>query len=187
LKRPDLTAAAFDDEGFYRIGDAGQFADPAAPVKGLIFDGRVVEDFKLSTGTWVNSGALRLAALSAAAPVLQDVVVAGHDRDFVALLAWPNLNGCRSMCGDRDAGDADVAASPVVRQHIRDGLAAYNGTNPGSSTRIHRLLLLGTPPAIDANEITDKGYINQRAVLDNRAGDVGRLFAAKPDAGVIEL
>ena len=184
LKRPDLTAEAFDDEGFYRIGDAGQFADPAEPVKGLVFDGRVAEDFKLTTGTWVNSGALRLAALTATSPVLQDLVVAGHDRDFVALLAWPNLAGCRAMSGD---GEADVAASPVVRQHIRDGLAAYNQSNPGSSTRIRRLLLLDEPPAIDANEITDKGYINQRAVLDTRADEVARLFAAKPDAGVIEL
>ncbi|MBL6953454.1 MAG: feruloyl-CoA synthase [Alphaproteobacteria bacterium] len=187
LKRPDLTAEAFDDEGFYRIGDAGQFADPEDPLKGLVFDGRVAEDFKLTTGTWVNSGALRLAALSAAAPVLQDVVVAGHDRDFVALLAWPNLAGCRSLCGDGELDAMDAAASPVVRQHIRDGLAAYNGSNPGSSSRIRRLLLLDEPPAIDANEITDKGYINQRAVLDNRAADVARLFAVKHDTGVIEL
>jgi feruloyl-CoA synthase len=187
LKRPDLTAEAFDDEGFYRIGDAGQFADPEEPIKGLVFDGRVAEDFKLTTGTWVNSGALRLAALTAVAPVLQDVVVAGHDRDFVTLLAWPNLAGCRSVSGDSDLEAAGAVASAAVRQHIRDGLAAYNLANPASSTRIQRLLLMPEPAAIDANEITDKGYINQRAVLDNRAGDVARLYADTPDGGVIKL
>ncbi|MDA1098164.1 MAG: feruloyl-CoA synthase [Proteobacteria bacterium] len=187
LKRPDLTAAAFDDEGFYRIGDAGKFADVADPVKGLVFDGRVAEDFKLTTGTWVNSGALRVAALSAASPVLQDAVVAGHDRDFVTLLAWPNLAGCRSVCGSDDLEVAGAMASATIRQHIRDALAAYNLANAGSSTRIQRLLLLFEPPAIDANEITDKGYINQRAVLDNRAADVARLYADVSDEDVIQL
>ena len=187
LKRPDLTAKAFDDEGFYRIGDAGRFADPDDPVKGLVFDGRVAEDFKLTTGTWVNSGGLRLAALSAALPVLQDVVVAGHDRDFIALLAWPNLASCRSVSGDDGLNMTGAAASAAVRQHVRDGLKAYNDANPGSSTRIHRLLLLTEPSAIDANEITDKGYINQRAVLENRAGDVARLYARNPDGDIIQL
>ena len=187
LKRPDLTAEAFDDEGFYRIGDAGRFADPDDPLKGLVFDGRVAEDFKLTTGTWVNSGGVRVAALSAASPVLQDVVVAGHDRDFVALLAWPNLAGCRSLCGDNDFDVAGAAASAAVRQHVHDCLSAYNKAHPASSTRVQRVLLLTEPPAIDANEITDKGYINQRAVLENRAGQVARLFAAAPDAEIIQL
>ncbi|MDP6831478.1 MAG: feruloyl-CoA synthase [Alphaproteobacteria bacterium] len=187
LKQPDLTAEAFDEEGFYRIGDAGKFADPDDPVKGLVFDGRVAEDFKLTTGTWVNSGGLRLAALTAAAPVLQDVVVAGHDRDFVTLLAWPNLAGCRSVSGDGDMDVEGAASSDTVAGHIRDGLGAYNGSNPGSSTRINRLLLMAAPPAIDANEITDKGYINQRAVLENRVGEVARLYVEAPDDGVIQL
>ena len=187
LKRPDLTAEAFDDEGFYRIGDAGRFADPEDPVKGLVFDGRVAEDFKLTTGTWVNSGGVRVAALSATSPVLQDVVVAGHDRDFVTLLAWPNLAGCRTVSGDGELDVAGAAASVAVRQRIRNGLAAYNQANPASSTRIRRLLLLTAPPAIDANEITDKGYINQRAVLENRGDEVARLYAAAPDGDVIEI
>ncbi len=187
LKQAELTAAAFDDEGFYRIGDAGGFADPAHPVKGLIFDGRVAEDFKLTTGTWVNSGGLRLAAMTAAAPVLQDVVVAGHDRDYVALLAWPNLAGCQTVCGDGELDAAGAAASDKVHQHIRQALEAYNKDYPGSSTRINRMILMATPPATDANEITDKGYINQRAVLKNRAVEVGRLYADAPDEGVIQL
>ena len=187
LKRPDLTAEAFDGEGFYCIGDAGLFADPENPVKGLVFDGRVAEDFKLTTGTWVNTGGLRLAALGAAAPVLQDVVVAGHDRDFVALLAWPNLVGCQSLSGKSDLDAEGAVSSEAVRQHIRDGLGTYNNANPASSTHISRLLLLAEPPAIDANEITDKGYINQRAVLENRGGEVGRLYAETPDADIIVL
>ena len=187
LKRPDLTAEAFDGEGFYCIGDAGLFADPENPVKGLVFDGRVAEDFKLTTGTWVNSGGLRLAALGAAAPVLQDVVVAGHDRDFVSLLAWPNLVGCQSLSGKSDLDAEGAVSSEAVRQHIRDGLGTYNNANPASSTHISRLLLLAEPPAIDANEITDKGYINQRAVLENRGGEVGRLYAETPDADIIVL
>ncbi len=187
LKRPDLTAEAFDDEGFYRIGDAGRFADEDAPVKGLVFDGRVAEDFKLTTGTWVNSGGLRLAALSAASPVLQDVVVAGHDREFVSLLAWPNLNGCRAFLEDESLDLEAVAASAKVREHIRETLEAYNKANPGSSTRIARLLLLTAPAAIDANEITDKGYINQRAVLEHRTAEVSRLYADTPDEDVIQL
>jgi feruloyl-CoA synthase len=180
LKRPDLTAEAFDGEGFYRIGDAGRFADEGAPVKGLMFDGRVAEDFKLTTGTWVNCGGLRLAALTATAPVLQDVVVAGHDRDFVSLLAWPNLAGCRAFLGDDMEGGG-------LRRHIKDSLTAHNRANPGSSTRIGRLLLLSAPPSVDANEITDKGYINQRAVLENRAGEVERLYAETPDDEIIQL
>lgn len=187
LKRPDLTAEAFDDEGFYRIGDAGRFADDGAPVKGLVFDGRVAEDFKLTTGTWVNSGGLRLAALSATSPVLQDVVVAGHDRDFVTLLAWLNLAGCRAFLGEGEIELEGAAASDAVRRHIRDTLAHYNQANPGSSTRIARILLLTAPPAIDANEITDKGYINQRAVLESRGDEVRRLYAESPDAAVIVL
>ena len=186
-KQPDLTATAFDDEGFYRIGDAGGFADPDHPVKGLTFDGRVAEDFKLTTGTWVNSGGLRLAAMTAAAPVLQDVVVAGHDRDYVALLAWPNVAGCQKVCDDGDLDAAGAVASGKVQQYIRCALEIYNKDNPGSSTRIQRLILMSAPPAIDANEITDKGYINQRAVLENRADHVARLYAVGPDEGVILL
>jgi feruloyl-CoA synthase len=186
-KRPDLTAAAFDDEGFYRIGDAGRFADPDDPVKGLVFDGRVAEDFKLATGTWVNSGAVRLAVLTATSPVLQDVVVAGHDRANLALLAWPNLAGCRAFLADEDLMLEGVASSDRLRRHLRDTLAAYNEANPGSSTRIDRLLLLTDPPAIDANEITDKGYINQSAVLENRAEAVLRLYEDSAGLDIIQL
>ena len=186
-RRPDLTKAAFDDEGFYRIGDAARLADPDDPSKGVVFDGRVAEDFKLSTGTWVHAGGLRIAALAAASPALQDAVVAGQDRDFVGLLAWPNLNAIKEICGDhaRDQDTAALVASEAVRDHVRRGIAAHNAKQPGSSSQIRRVLILVEPPSIDANEITDKGYINQRAVLERRAASVEILYAGVPPAAVI--
>jgi len=174
--RPDLTEAAFDEEGFYKIGDAACLADPDDAGKGVVFDGRVAEDFKLSSGTWVHAGGLRVAALAAAAPALQDAVVTGHDRDFVGLLAWPSLPALKQMAGD-EADPARLLASPAVREHVRKGLAAYNATQPGSSSQIRRILIMAEPPSIDANEITDKGYINQRAVLERRAALIERLYS----------
>lgn len=186
-RRADLTQAAFDGDGFYRIGDAGRLADPADPAKGVVFDGRVAEDFKLTSGTWVHAGGLRIAAIAAAAPAIQDCVVAGHDRDFVSLLVFPNQAGCLSLCPGlpADASPAELASRPEVRERIAQGLAAHNRANPGGSTRIARALVLAAPPSIDANEITDKGYVNQRAVLDHRAADVARLYAATPDPDVV--
>ena len=110
--RPDLTKAAFDEEGFYCIGDAGVFVDPDDPVQGIIFAGRVVEDFKLTTGTFVHVGSLRTDAIAAATPVVQDALVAGQDRPFVGLLAWPNLHACRQMVGNPDASYEDVVRHP---------------------------------------------------------------------------
>ncbi|SLN69835.1 feruloyl-CoA synthase [Oceanibacterium hippocampi] len=185
LDRADLTAEAFDADGFYRIGDAGRLADPSAPEKGVVFDGRVSEDFKLTSGTWVHVGALRIAALEAAAPYLQDVVVAGQDRDEIGLIAWPNLAACKTLTGEGEA--AAIVASPALRETITAAFAGYNRRNPGASVRIPRLVLQTVPPSIDANEITDKGYINQRAVLEQRAGEVARLFAETPDDAVIVI
>ncbi|HEX5778995.1 MAG TPA: feruloyl-CoA synthase [Xanthobacteraceae bacterium] len=184
--RPDLTEAAFDEEGFYRIGDAARLADPHNPSKGVVFDGRVAEDFKLSSGTWVHAGGLRVAALAAAAPALQDAVVTGHDRDFVGLIAWPNLPALKQIAGD-EADPARLIASSAVREHVSKGLAAYNATQPGSSSQIRRVLLMAEPPSIDANEITDKGYINQRAVLERRAALIERLYSDPPAAEVIVI
>lgn len=182
--RPDLTEAAFDEEGFYCIGDAARLADPGDPSKGVLFDGRVAEDFKLSSGTWVYAGGLRIAALAAAAPAFQDAVVTGQDRAFVGLLAWPNLTALKQMAGtDQEPGK--LIASDVVREHVRKGIAAYNAGQSGSSSQIRRVLIMDEPPSIDANEITDKGYINQRAVLERRAPLIERLYAPEPPADVI--
>jgi feruloyl-CoA synthase len=188
LGRADLTRAAFDADGFYRIGDAGRLANPSDPARGVVFDGRVAEDFKLATGTWVHVGNVRLAALEATSPALRDVVVAGQDQQYIGLLAWPDLDALRRLSGDASPRDPDaILGAAQVVAHIQRGLAAHNARNPGSSLAIRRVLLLSEPPAIDGDEITDKGYINQRAVLDRRRTLVARLFAdpAPPEVIVV--
>jgi feruloyl-CoA synthase len=178
FEAPELTAAAFDDEGFYRTGDAGRLLDPEAPEKGLVFDGRLAENFKLGTGTWVHVGVLRTAVLAACAPVLQDLVICGEARDQVGILAWPNMTACRDLVGREGAADpVSIARDPEVLEAVLRGIRAHNRTHPGASTRIARVHLLAEPPSIDANEITDKGYINQRAVLERRVDLVHGLFA----------
>jgi len=164
LRSPELTKAAFDDEGYYRIGDALKFADPADPAKGLVFDGRVAEDFKLSTGTWVHVGAIRVKLIAAGNPVIQDAVITGHDRNDIGALVFLSPA----------AKDADVRAvlSQALKTLSKDG---------GSSMHPTRLLVMTEPPQIDAGEITDKGYINQRAVLERRAVLVEQLYSNAPE------
>jgi feruloyl-CoA synthase len=178
-RRPDLAAGAFDEDGFLKTGDAGKLADPTDPGGGLLFDGRLAEDFKLTSGTWVHVGELRVAVIAAGAPVVQDVVVTGHDREAVGLLVFPSLAGCRSLCSDlaADAPLAGLVHRPEVRRRLAAGLAAHNAANPASSRRIRRALLLDEPPSIDAGEITDKGNLNQGAVLARRAALVEWLYA----------
>ena len=186
--QPELTAAAFDEEGFYKIGDAGSFVDAADPAQGLVFAGRVTEEFKLTTGTFVHVGELRTDCIAAASPVLLDALVTGHDRPWVGLLAWPNVPACRALIGDAQASVEQLVAHPAVRACMADGLAAHNADSAGaSSRRIARVLLMTEPPSIDGNELTDKGYINQRAGLDRRAALVQRLYAEPPADDVILL
>jgi feruloyl-CoA synthase len=166
-KRPDLTSAAFDEEGFYRIGDAVKLADPAEPAKGVVFDGRVAEDFKLSTGTWVNVGAVRVKLIAAADPLIQDAVITGHDRAEIGALVFLS------------PGAKDMSAAPV-RTRLA-GVLAKLAQEGGSSTYPARLLVVEEPPSIDANEITDKGYMNQRAVLERRAALVEKLYSDSTD------
>ncbi len=181
-----MTRSAFDKEGFYQIGDAGRLADSEEPTKGLVFDGRVAENFKLASGTWVHVGGLRVRVLAATAPVLQDAVVTGHDREAVGLLAWPNLAACETLCGAGSARDPQkLISDPRIIGHLRRTLARHNMAHPASSTRIDRLLLLAEPPSIDADEITDKGYVNQRATLERRAHLVDRLYRGEAPDGVI--
>ncbi len=187
LNRPDLTEAAFDEDGFYKIGDAGTFVDPENPRAGIAFNGRVAEDFKLSTGTWVHVGGLRLGVLNAAAPLLQDALVTGQDREFAGILAWPNLQACRDLCRDFESPVETLLRRNEILDHLRKRLTQYNAGQEGSSTRVRRILLLTEPPSIDANEITDKGYINQRAALERRKDLVERLYEQPPGSEVIVL
>jgi feruloyl-CoA synthase len=186
--QPELTRSVFDEEGFYCIGDAGAFVDADDPVQGIIFAGRVVEDFKLTTGTFVHVGSLRTDAIAAATPVVHDALVAGQDRPFIGLLAWPNLHACRQLIGDPNATFEDAVKHPEVIACFRRGLEAHNASVEGaSSRRISRAMLMVEPPSIDGNELTDKGYINQRAGLERRAALVEKLYADKPGEDVIIL
>jgi feruloyl-CoA synthase len=187
-RSPALTKAAFDEEGFYRIGDAVRFADPDNPAAGLIYNGRLTEEFKLTTGTWVQVGALRVGLLSAMSPVVQDAVIAGEGYDHLRIMAWLNLAGCRQLLGDdAPASAAELSRHPKIQSHVREALKRWNSQNTGQSTRIRCAMLLGDAPSIDANEITDKGYINQRAVLSNRKADLDRLFGSEPHPDVLHV
>ncbi|KMO21873.1 feruloyl-CoA synthase [Methylobacterium platani] len=183
-RRPDLTAASFDEEGFYRLGDALVPVDPADPQRGFTFDGRLNEDFKLTTGVWVSVGPLRAAFLDAFQPLVRDVAIAGEARDEVTALVFPDLAACRALSG-AGGEDAGVLADPALRRDFARRLGAFARTSTGSSNRIARLLLLAEPPALDRDEVTDKGSINQRGVLRNRAASVARLYAAPLPPDVI--
>jgi feruloyl-CoA synthase len=181
--RPDLTGEAFDAEGFYRTGDAVAFAEPGDPDAGLVFRGRIAEDFKLATGTFVRVGAVRTALLSAI-PVLADVVLAGQDRACVCGLAWLNPAEARTLLGHEPEPDGDLITSEPLRAHLARALAAHNAA-AGSSARVERLLVLARPASLDDGEITDKGYVNQRKVLARRAALADLLYADPPPPGVI--
>lgn len=171
---PDLTAQAFDEEGYYKIGDAGYLVDAERPEAGVVFNGRIAEDFKLITGTWVSVGALRLRAIAALAPLAQDVVITGHDRDEVGLLVF--------------AGPAAAAMSgEQIRDALQAGLQQLAADAHGSAQRPTRAMVLTEPPSAAAGEITDKGYLNQRAVLTRRAEQVQALYAATPSQAVVVL
>jgi feruloyl-CoA synthase len=176
-KAPQLTAQAFDADGFYLIGDAVTFADPDRPELGLFFDGRVAEDFKLNSGTWVSVGTLRVAGITALAPLAQDIVISGHGGDHARFLVFPNFAACRAIAGLSDHADvSEVIADEKVRAAIASGLAKLRmQSGGGSSGHATRALLLAEPASVDGGEITDKGYINQRAVLTRRASAVAAL------------
>ena len=181
--RPDLTAAAFDGQGFYRSGDAVGLADPADPNAGLVFRGRIAEDFKLDTGTFVRVGMVRTALLSAA-PLLSDAVIAGEDRSQVCALAWLNGAEAGKLFGEQPDADGELITDERVGQALAGALARHNAT-AGSAARIERLLVMARPADLDAGEITDKGYVNQRRVLANRTALVDLLYAQPVAEGVI--
>ena len=186
-RMPDISAKSFDDEGYYKMGDAARFIDADKPEKGLMFDGRISEDFKLTSGTWVSVGPLRAKFIAHFAPYVRDVVIAGHDRTDLAGLIIVDLDNCRALCPDLpgDAVVAQIVYDSRVRQRFAELVASYAQQATGSSTRIDRIVLLDELPSLDVGEVTDKGSINQRAVLDHRAALVEDLYAAAPSPRVI--
>jgi len=172
-RQPELTAAAFDEEGYYRTGDAMRFVDAADPRQGFEFDGRTTEDFKLGTGTWVSVGPLRARINSACSPLVQDVVITGHDRAWLGALVFLNAVACRGLPADE------------IRTYLERVFGQLAREATGSSTRVVRTVIMTAPPSIDAGEITDKGSINQRAVLNSRTALVEQLYAEPPDPSII--
>ncbi len=188
-RAPALTAAAFDEEGYYKIGDALNFEDPDDPSKGLLFDGRIAEDFKLATGTWVSVGPLRAQFIAHCAPLVRDAVIAAPDRDDIGVLLFPDLNACRKLAPDlaADVPPATLLADARVRGAFAQLLDALAKASTGSSNCIRRATLLADPPSLDIGEMTDKGSINQRAVLAHRAALVEELYADPPPPHVIAV
>jgi len=188
-RQDHLTREAFDEEGFYKIGDALQFAEPDDPAKGLLFDGRLAEDFKLATGTWVSVGPLRARFIDHFSPYVRDVVIAGADRDDIAVLVFPELEACRRLCAElpADGKPGMVVGDARVRRQLAMLLNALAAVSPGSSTRVCRMLLMEEPPSMDLGEMTDKGSINQRAVLKQRAALVEELYAEPASNRIIAI
>ena len=187
-RQPELTAAAFDDEGFYKFGDAIKPVVADDFSAGFDFDGRIAEDFKLASGTWVSVGPLRARFVAACAPLVRDVVIAGINRDEVSALVILDLDGCRLINPTLAFDDLPAtAADPLIRDAFRERFFEFLATATGSSTRITRAILIDTPLSIDRGEVTDKGSINQRAVLDHRSRLIDELYSPTPAAHVITL
>ena len=187
FRQPELSALAFDEEGYYRFGDALKFVDEREPLRGLMFDGRIAEDFKLMTGTWVSVGPLKAQLVQRCAPYVQEAVLAGHDREEVTALLFPDVAACRALCPElaAEASAAQVLASAGVRGWLQGVLDELVASSTGSSNRVVRALLLHAPPSSDKHEITDKGSINQRAVLEQRAELVADLYREPYAAHVV--
>jgi feruloyl-CoA synthase len=188
-KEPELTRQAFDEEGYYRFGDAVRFLDPEDVNQGLIFDGRLAEDFKLSSGTFVNVGPLRNKIIHWFAPFVTDVVIVGHDRNYLGVLLFPNLEACRMLASAlrKTASAAAILAHEAVRGKMISLLLSFALQATGNSNRVERAMLVEEPPSLDAGEITDKGSLNQRAILDRRAALVEEMYAARPTGRVLTI
>ena len=175
---------AVDDEGFYRTGDAVRWVDEADAMQGLAFAGRISEDFKLASGTWVNVGALRQRLLEALSPLASDAVLTGQDRHAVAALVFLNDAACRELCKAPGLGRPELMQHPLLLEEFELRLRSFNAHGSASSGRVERLMLQGEAPVAEAFEVTDKGYLNQRMILQRRAALVEALYAAEREPGV---
>jgi feruloyl-CoA synthase len=183
----DATAASRDEEGFVRLGDLVRFHDPADPAQGLAFAGRLAEEFKLGSGTWVSAGALRAQLLAALSPWVSELVVCGEGEDAIGLLAWVNRAAAARDFGLEAGAPLEGPPAAALRAALRERLLAHNAAHPGASTRVRRGLLLAEPPNAGTHEVSDKGTINRRVVLERRSADFARLYADPADDDVIAL
>ncbi|MGH8186821.1 MAG: feruloyl-CoA synthase, partial [Steroidobacteraceae bacterium] len=186
-REPQLTAAAFDEEGYYCMGDAVRLLDESDPTRGLVFDGRIAEDFKLANGTWVSVGPLRAEVIAALSPIAQEVVIAGVDRDCVGALIIPDLKACARLLGGEDCTWLQAAVHAQILAWVRVRLQEHAAGHRATTRRIGSAMLLPSAPSLDQGEITDKGSINQRAVLRCRADCVAALYAEVRPAQVVRL
>jgi len=188
-RQPEPTQRAFDEEGFYKFGDAVRFVDPADVNQGFVFDGRFSEDFKLATGTWVSVGPLRARILNHFAPFIRDVVITGRDREDVGMMIFADLRACCSLHPSLslDLPQAQILGHESVRTRIYELLESFARESTGSSKRIARAIFLEEPPSLDAREITDKGSLNQHEVLTHRAGLVERLYSSESSPLILRL
>jgi feruloyl-CoA synthase len=188
-RQPELTQKAFDEEGFYKFGDAVRFVDAEDVNRGFVFDGRFSEDFKLATGTWVSVGPLRARILSYFAPFARDAVITGHDRDDVGVMIFADLGACCSLCAElsQSSPSAEILRHDAVIARFQELLTDFAAESTGSSNRVSRAILLEEPPSLDAREITDKGSLNQRAVLEHRAALVEQLYSAQRSQFILRI
>lgn len=186
-KDEEKTTEMFDEEGFYRSGDAVKLVDNDDPSKGILFNGRLSENFKLNTGTWVNVNEVRIAVVTALAPLVKDVVVAGQDKPFLSVLLFLNENACMEFVNTNPDDHELLSSNNALKEELISRLTKYNVDNPASSRQIKRLLILNEPPSIDANEITDKGNLNQRKILQSRADKVAALYQPESDDQVLVI
>lgn len=182
------TRQAFDQEGYYCLGDAIKLIDPEHPEKGMRFDGRIAENFKLSSGTWVNVFEIRERIIHACAPFVYDVVIAGHDQDFIGALVFPDLEACRRLCANAsETTPADVLGSPEIRAQFRELFSRLKSESSGASNRVERFIVEAELPSLDTGEMTDKSTVSQRTVLERRAEVVKALFAEAPRRPVVTV
>jgi feruloyl-CoA synthase len=186
---PELTRAAFDEEGYYKFGDAVRFVDPADVNKGFVFDGRLTEDFKLASGTWVSIGPLRAQIVNWFSPYVRDVVIAGLNRNFLGILVFPSLDACRALAPELSSGAAagEILGHTSVSRKFTSLLESFAAQATGSSNRIERAILLEEPPSLDHGEITDKASLNQRAILERRAALIEEMYAQRPSSRVLHI
>lgn len=188
LGDPSITEEAFDDEGFYHTGDAGYLENSARPERGIIFDGRITEDFKLNTGTWVSAGVLRPLLVDAFTPYALDFVITGHDQKYASAMMFATKYLYELADDPEQILDVvTLSMHPKVRTVLLDCMETFQKQNPASSRHIKRLIILDTLPCLESGETTDKAYVNQRKTLARRQDQVAKLYAKKPAPEVIRL